>query len=111
LLPRLKLHDIFGLIEQYRDVLAIKEYSVGQTSLEQVFLDFAKLQSEHVGGRSPRSGRSPKVAADGSIPQHAFGAAGGGGGVGLAAAPAVTSPPVVGPTPHNVEMVDIRAQQ
>ena len=41
-----KLSKIFGLVENNRDNLSIKDYSVGQTTLDQVFVDFAKLQDD-----------------------------------------------------------------
>jgi len=44
-----RLSGIFSLIESHKDQLGIKEYSVGQTSLEQVFIEFAKLQKEEIG--------------------------------------------------------------
>jgi len=40
---------IFGILENNRSALGFKEYSVGQTSLEQIFIDFAKLQDEEKG--------------------------------------------------------------
>lgn len=39
---------IFGLIEQNKNRLFIEYYSVSQTSLEQIFLMFARLQNENI---------------------------------------------------------------
>ena len=41
-----KLSQIFGLVESNRNQLNIKDYSVGQTTLDQVFVDFAKHQDD-----------------------------------------------------------------
>jgi len=40
------LGAIFSILEANKEQLQIREYSVGQTSLEQIFIDFAKLQLE-----------------------------------------------------------------
>ena len=41
-----KLSTIFGTIEANRVALNIKDYSVSQTTLDQIFVDFAKSQEE-----------------------------------------------------------------
>ena len=41
-----KLSKIFGMIETSRDELDIKDYSVTQTTLDQIFVNFAKSQKE-----------------------------------------------------------------
>lgn len=41
-----KLSTIFGKLESNRNNLNIKDYSVSQTTLDQVFVNFAKLQDE-----------------------------------------------------------------
>nr|QNH67855.1 ATP-binding cassette transporter subfamily A member 1-like protein X1 [Brachionus rotundiformis] len=41
-----KLSAIFGKIELNRENLNVKDYSVSQTTLDQVFINFAKLQNE-----------------------------------------------------------------
>ena len=41
-----KLSEMFGKLEQARESLHIKDYSVSQTTLDQVFINFAKLQTE-----------------------------------------------------------------
>ncbi|CAF1119401.1 unnamed protein product, partial [Brachionus calyciflorus] len=41
-----KLSTLFGRIESNRENLNIKDYSVNQTTLDQVFINFAKLQNE-----------------------------------------------------------------
>ena len=41
-----KLSTIFGKIEENRIYLNIKDYSVSQTTLDQIFVDFAKAQEE-----------------------------------------------------------------
>jgi ABC-type multidrug transport system ATPase subunit len=40
------LADVFELIEKSKEQLHIGEYSVSQTSLEQIFINFAKQQDE-----------------------------------------------------------------
>ena len=40
-----KLSHIFRTIEEARDRLSIVDYTISQTSLEQVFLSFAKDQA------------------------------------------------------------------
>jgi ATP-binding cassette subfamily A (ABC1) protein 1 len=40
------LSEIFGKIEKYRDELNLKDYSVNQTTLDQIFVGFAKGQNE-----------------------------------------------------------------
>lgn len=47
-----KLSDIFGRIETNRDTLAIKDYSLSQTTLDQIFINFAKLQNEEAFGEN-----------------------------------------------------------
>lgn len=47
-----RLKDIFALIEQHKASVGISEYSVGQTTLEQIFIRFAKRGDiEEFGGR------------------------------------------------------------
>lgn len=41
-----KLSAIFGQIESNREYLNIQDYSVSQTTLDQVFINFAKLQTD-----------------------------------------------------------------
>jgi ABC-type uncharacterized transport system ATPase subunit len=41
-----KLSEIFGCIEKNRNNLSIKDYSVSQTTLDQVFVNFAKAQDD-----------------------------------------------------------------
>ncbi len=41
-----KLSDIFGKIEKNRSNLNIKDYSVNQTTLDQIFVNFAKTQND-----------------------------------------------------------------
>ena len=41
-----KLSQIFGTIEKNREILNIKDYSVTQTTLDQIFVNFAKSQNE-----------------------------------------------------------------
>jgi hypothetical protein len=41
-----RLSEIFGKIEKNRDRLSIKDYSLSQTTLDQVFINFARLQNE-----------------------------------------------------------------
>lgn len=41
-----KLSAIFGQIESNRENLNIKDYSVSQTTLDQVFINFAKMQND-----------------------------------------------------------------
>lgn len=47
-----RLKDIFALIERHKESVGISEYSVSQTSLEQVFIQFArKGDHEEFGGK------------------------------------------------------------
>lgn len=73
---RRKLSTIFGSIEARKQELNIQEYSVSQTSLEQIFNFFAAQQAEERGG-----GLGIKTAAPPVTPQ------GGGGSARVAAAP------------------------
>lgn len=41
------LAEVFATVEAERERLEILDYAVSQTSLEQVFLGFAKRQDEH----------------------------------------------------------------
>ena len=41
-----KLSQIFGLIERNRESLDLKDYSITQTTLDQIFVNFAKSQNE-----------------------------------------------------------------
>ena len=41
-----KLSQIFGFVEKNREILDIKDYSVTQTSLDQIFVNFAKSQND-----------------------------------------------------------------
>lgn len=50
-----RLSDIFGKIEKNRDSLNIKDYSVSQTTLDQVFINFAKQQNEEPFTDTPTS--------------------------------------------------------
>ncbi|XP_037883728.1 phospholipid-transporting ATPase ABCA1 isoform X1 [Glossina fuscipes] len=45
-LSSIKWSQIFGLMERNRDQLNIEDYSISQTTLEEIFLDFAKHQRE-----------------------------------------------------------------
>ncbi|XP_052284173.1 phospholipid-transporting ATPase ABCA1-like isoform X3 [Dreissena polymorpha] len=42
----IKLSNLFGQIEEVRERLQIEDYSVSQTTLDQVFINFAKLQTD-----------------------------------------------------------------
>ncbi|CAF0791152.1 unnamed protein product [Brachionus calyciflorus] len=56
-----KLSTLFGRIESNRENLNIKDYSVNQTTLDQVFINFAKLQNEepvYETGASNMTGRA-----------------------------------------------------
>ncbi|XP_054158739.1 phospholipid-transporting ATPase ABCA3-like [Oppia nitens] len=44
--PSISWSHIFGTIEKAKVLLNIEDYSVGQTTLEQIFLEFAKKQKE-----------------------------------------------------------------
>lgn len=41
---QLKWSTMFGIMETAKRTLAIENYSLTQTTLEQIFLDFAQLQ-------------------------------------------------------------------
>ena len=45
----IKLYKLFDVMESYRQRLDIAEYSVSETSLEQIFNRFAAQQVEEVG--------------------------------------------------------------
>ncbi|XP_018787318.1 PREDICTED: ATP-binding cassette sub-family A member 3 [Bactrocera latifrons] len=45
-LSSIKWSSIFGLMEKNRDFLNIEDYSISQTTLEEIFLEFAKYQRE-----------------------------------------------------------------
>ncbi|XP_068154368.1 LOW QUALITY PROTEIN: phospholipid-transporting ATPase ABCA3 [Drosophila tropicalis] len=45
-LTGIKWSQIFGLMERKRDELNIEDYSISQTTLEEIFLEFAKYQRE-----------------------------------------------------------------
>jgi len=52
----MSLGQLFTTVEKCRDVLHVEEYSVSQTTLEQIFVHFAKMQSEErvaAGSMSP----------------------------------------------------------
>ncbi|GIY25412.1 phospholipid-transporting ATPase ABCA1 [Caerostris extrusa] len=46
LAPSLSLAFVFQELEQARDRLSIEDYSVSQTTLDQVFISFAKMQAD-----------------------------------------------------------------
>eukprot|EP00941_MAST-03F_sp_MAST-3F-sp1_P001419 g1419.t1 len=46
---KISLAQMFGLLEKAKNQLNIQDYSLGQTSLEQVFLEFAKKQENDAG--------------------------------------------------------------
>lgn len=47
-----KLSEIFGKLEKNRQSLNLKDYSVSQSSLDQIFVNFAKEQNEEGGSES-----------------------------------------------------------
>lgn len=47
--------QIFGLMEKIRDEFHIEDYSISQTTLEQVFLNFAKEQKTNDSGSDVKS--------------------------------------------------------
>ncbi|CAI2738544.1 unnamed protein product [Dicrocoelium dendriticum] len=55
LLRTVGLSDIFRLMEQNKDKLSLVNYSVSQTTLEQIFTDLAKLQEEPMSARDTPS--------------------------------------------------------
>ena len=48
--PSLSWAQIFGSMERAKTTFDIEDYNVSQTSLEQVFLNFARVQREDVEG-------------------------------------------------------------
>ncbi|XP_017869309.1 PREDICTED: ATP-binding cassette sub-family A member 3 [Drosophila arizonae] len=44
-LQGLKWSEIFGIIESHREELHVEDYSISQTTLEEIFLEFAKFQA------------------------------------------------------------------
>lgn len=75
----LKLRDIFVLIEQNKQEAGISEYSVGQTTLEQIFIYFAKkgddqpdllgLRGDSNNQRAPSVFISPALQLGAGLPQ------------------------------------------
>lgn len=51
----LKWSTIFGVMEKGKKTLQIEDYSISQTSLEQVFLSFTKFQREEIRRPSAKS--------------------------------------------------------
>ena len=47
MMQEVSLAEVFATVEAERERLEILDYAVSQTSLEQVFLGFAKRQDEH----------------------------------------------------------------
>lgn len=43
---KLKWSSMFGLMEEVKNILDIEDYSIMQTTLEQLFMSFAKRQFE-----------------------------------------------------------------
>ncbi|XP_068617160.1 ATP-binding cassette sub-family A member 2 [Brachionichthys hirsutus] len=59
---RISLAQVFSRMEQVVDALDIEDYSVSQTTLDNVFVNFAKKQSDNLeqqGASPPASGPSP----------------------------------------------------
>lgn len=44
---------MFSLMEEGKQTLDIEDYSISQTSLEQVFLSFTKYQRDETNGNGP----------------------------------------------------------
>ena len=53
----LKLSEVFRILEGGREHLDISDYSLSQTTLDDVFIHFASLQSEDVGFCGEESGQ------------------------------------------------------
>lgn len=53
----LKWSSMFGLMETAKKTLHIEDYSISQTSLEQVFLSFTKFQREEAPNNRSASNR------------------------------------------------------
>jgi len=65
---KLKLSGIFRMIEENREELSIVEYSVSETTLEQIFIHFARQQEEETGAVAGFSAVSEsKVQRNGSM--------------------------------------------
>ncbi|TNN43202.1 ATP-binding cassette sub-family A member 2 [Liparis tanakae] len=59
---RISLAQVFSKMEQVVEVLGIEEYSVSQTTLDNVFVNFAKKQSDNLEQQQvspPAGGQSP----------------------------------------------------
>jgi len=68
---RRKLSQLFAAIESEKEVLSIQEYSIAQTSLEQIFNQFASQQEEetgHAAGISSIKDGRPNRASSGAPP-------------------------------------------
>eukprot|EP00823_Brevimastigomonas_motovehiculus_P003037 TRINITY_DN1824_c0_g1_i1.p1 TRINITY_DN1824_c0_g1~~TRINITY_DN1824_c0_g1_i1.p1 ORF type:complete len:444 (-),score=171.16 TRINITY_DN1824_c0_g1_i1:45-1184(-) len=64
------LADVFRVIEVHKEELGIREYSVSQTSLEQIFIDFAKQQEEEKGQMAGITYQPARVATSGQQQQR-----------------------------------------
>ena len=53
--------EIFQIIEANKEILSLETYSLSQTSLEQVFLSFAKNQSENVSDNNTATSSNNRV--------------------------------------------------
>lgn len=45
-LEAIKWSELFGFMERNRSAMNVEDYSINQTTLEEIFLDFAKQQRE-----------------------------------------------------------------
>jgi hypothetical protein len=75
--PR-QLSDMFGLIEEHKARLHMEDYSVSQTSLEQIFNFFAGQQEEEKGAAAGIVSGGPLVALGAATAQSTAGQAEGG---------------------------------
>ena len=55
------LSRIFGALEQAKEELSIEDYSVSQTTLDQVFINFAMLQDSDRSAQARTTRRSPHL--------------------------------------------------
>merc|ERR1739848_667417 len=67
-----KIADMFGLIESKKQNLRIEEYSISQTSLEQIFNQFASTQEEEEGQAVPLVADPELSGATGSNPSSGY---------------------------------------
>lgn len=65
-MEQMRLSDLFGILEENKKPLNIEDYSISQTTLDEVFVGFAKLQTDGSDVQSRRNSKAyenPQMAA------------------------------------------------